>query len=127
MVGLGSWEVDNWCGSRGGGAFFPKPRVADMSGDVGVVIEKSLRWLMSLSRAKMYGVVGLPTTQCSQSSLLKPDGVVWLMLSKMFCPCYSTLTTASNMLTNIGGGLSDHSWAAIASCLHFLGLVLNSN
>src|SRR3954470_16298233 len=102
-----------------------------MVGDVRVVIENSLRRLIRSSRAKV-GVVNdrsskypVLSNQLYQSQTPEVDWGGCQMLSKTFYLRYSTPTTASSMLMDTGGGLSDCSWAAIASCLHFLGSVLN--
>src|SRR3954468_14139790 len=90
-----------------------------MMGDVGVVIENSLRRLIRSSRA--YDVVwvmgssnySVLSNQLYQSRTPKVDQDGCRMLSKTFYPRYSTPTTASSMSTDTGGGLSDRSWAAI--------------
>src|SRR4051794_2522746 len=79
----------------------------------------------------VWWVAGLRSAQCSQTSFARAgclNQVGWVSDAfENVLPTLFNTDPASNMSMNIGGDLSDWGWAAIASCLRFLGSVLSPN
>src|SRR4051812_18755058 len=86
-------------------------------------ISSSMVKVMAMMVLQNYSVLsnGFVKPNASNSSV-KFVGCFWKLH-----PCYSTLATASNMSMDIGGGLHDHSWTAIASSFSSLGSLLYLN